>query len=261
MRYNVYKMEGTNAKALLRALEMAKELVAKRSQENFHSLLSKEIENLVDGVALNEATKPENVQIIDAAFGMLINKIRTASANNYITEYNFNVKANVYIWRKNSYIEVATMQDDLYGAVGAVPNFRDYSCVSGIDDETNTAKRAELNGVITDYKNRSPLCYSLSYFSFGKPDFEDLSFSEPEVRIQKRARYRLTSQYLSMYAGGGNVEPNKLMSCLDDALIKLSDEKSKDLLEDYERTLRQIIIPITKEIVFGAKPKAEEAAG
>lgn len=247
MKYNVYKLESTNAVMLVSALECAKGFIATRTQEIFNNLLSNEIENLIDNICLNIIPDPEG-RIIDIAYDNLIQKIETASRNNFATEYNLNATANVYVHNKKAYIEIVTMQDDLFKAAEKVKAFRNYSCVEQ-GDEVNDQKRAELNEVIKAYAKRKPLTYSLTYYNVSKPKFEDLHFNETSVRIQKRARYQLTNQYLGMYSGGKEIPPYKLMEYLDEALLKLNDDKSREMLDEYEMALSKIITPITKEIV------------
>lgn len=254
MNFYGMKLNTKNFDRIDAAISEIKVLVHNRAQIEFKYLLQREIQTIVDEIVLGLHENEKITSVYDAAIGLLNTKIAVAIAKGFNTEYNLSVALNVFSYNKEVYIQAATYSNCLFEAMLNIKGVRteNLSVIEGLDPDVRMARVELWENIIRQYKDHS--CMIVKIFPlnnpFGRPDYESLKFDTPAARLSVLARHKATNHYLSMYAGGGDIPPAKLMEYMDQALSKLASPEAKELIEGYERDLLQILPVITKDIVM-----------
>lgn len=249
------KVDSTNITQIEAVLKEMKLLVHLRAQKLYADLLSKEIEILVDEIVRGMHENDNISSVFDAAVSLLNTKIAIAIAKGIDTEYNFSVAANILTYQKQTYIQIATCNHDLYEHMIDVKavSVTDVSIDDGVDQETREKRYDMWEKIIAEYKDHSCMIvkmFPLSNNAFERPEFEQLHFNTPIQRAEVLARHQITNQLLHMYAGNGDVPPHKLMEYMDQAQLKLFDPQVVELTDQYKSDLLKFLPVITKDIVM-----------
>lgn len=254
MNFYGYKLESKNVERIDRLIGEIKGLVRARAQALYVSLLSTEIEILTDEIVRGLHDKEKLVSVFDESVQLLNKKISVAIARGFDTEYNFAVSINLFTYNKEAYIQVASYNRDLIRVISDAKTMKleDLTVDETLDDKTREAREKLWTGIVAEYNDHS--CFNVNIFplhdSFDKPDFETLKFKKPDQRAAVLARHRYTNRCLSMYAGGGDVPPGKLMEYLDQAFIKETGADAAEIIEAFKLELMAFLPVITKDIVM-----------
>ena len=241
--FNAYKLESQEVEHIEVVLNEMRVKVKKRATREYIELLAKEVQSLVDDIALNMINRPNNVSLFSAAQDILNSKIAFASSRNLPTKYNFEVSVHVMFYEGNTYFKLNAANDLYSKEIGRINGLICFHCKEGSDFQQTWLKIAER---YSDGTN--PLGVNLSArFEAVKP--EQLKFDSPKKRAKLRARYQYTNRCLSMLACGKEIPNYKLMEYLDEALEKLSDDSSLSYLNNAEKELRSILPNITAELI------------
>ena len=258
MDFYGFKIETKSLPAIEKIVNEMKVLIYKKAQKLFAELLSQEIQTLVDELATNvygDATL--NQSIYKESVAILNKKISIAMAKGYDTEYNFNAALNVFSYEKDTYLQLATPNKALYDAAKEANGLKDLSIFSEIDSEQNKELRKLWDAIVKGYQDHS--CFVIKLFPLGpfeSVNFEKMNFKKPQQRAEILAHRRIVNQYLSIYAGGGDIPPHKLMEYMEQAIAKASSPETKSILEKYTADLLAILPVITEELIM-RDPKEE----
>lgn len=252
MNFYGVKLNTTNFNMVDKIVGKIKAAIRSKAQKLYRELLAYEIETLVDEVVLGVHNETQMGPIFDEAVKLLNTKIAVAISKGYDTQYNFSVALNLFSYDKKVYIQAATTQRALFDAILELKDVSDLTVDDMLESDIR-AQRVELwESIIKEYKNHS--CMIVKAFPlnnpFDKPAFSDLKFRTPIVRAEILARQRLTNNYLTMYAGGGEIPPSKLMEYIEQAQMKIIEPESKEILEQYQSNLLRVLPVISEEIVM-----------
>lgn len=252
MNFYGFKLNTRNLDGAEKVIDQIKCLIHDHAQKTYRELLAHEIQILTDECVLGLHDNDKINCIYDAATELLQKKIAVAITKGLDTEYNFSVAANVFTYNKDIYIQLATYNYFFYQTVLDIKDIADLSIHNAVEQQEK-AKRVKLWEEIVDkYKDHS--CFIVKIFPldepFIKPDFKDLKFDTPIQRADVLARHRVMNQYLSFYAGGGNIQPEKLMEYYEQAFMKLDTPEGGELREQYKNDLLRFLPVIEEKIVM-----------
>ncbi|ADU24116.1 hypothetical protein [Ruminococcus albus] len=252
MNFYGFKLNTRDFDSAEKIVEQVKRLVYDKAQKIYRELLSHEIQVLTDECVVGLHDNDKINCIYDAATELLQKKIAVAIAKGLDTEYNFNVVLNMFSYNKEIYIQIATYNFIYYKVLLDIKDMRDLSIHSVVEQEERDKRVKLWENIIDKYKDHS--CFTVKVFptndSFIKPDFKDLIFDSPMQRAEVLARHRVMNQYLSLYAGGGTIQPEKLMEYYEQAFMKLDSPEGGELREQYKSDLLRFLPVIEEKIVM-----------
>ena len=252
MNFYGFKLNTGNFAAAEKKVEQIKHLIHDKAQKIYRELLSHEIQVLTDECVVGLHDNDKINCIYDSATELLQKKIAVAIAKGFDTEYNFSVALNMFSYNKELYIQIATYNFCFYKVLLDIKDMKDLS-IHSVVEEKEKAQRVKLwENIIDKYKDHS--CFNVKVFPlndpFIKPDFKDLNFDTPIQRAEVLARHRVMNQYLSLYAGGGTIQPEKLMEYYEQAFMKLDSPEGGELRERYKNELLHFLPVIEEKIVM-----------
>jgi hypothetical protein len=249
-----YKITGVNIKRIFNILDKAREAVREMETEVYNKLLAIEITELVDDVSTRSIQRPE-IPIIDAAIGILNEKIRFAGMG-ADTEYNLEVSANVLTDGKDTYIILRAKNKELIEAFeGSSPEILDYSVEAPknyiLGDEPKPTAITKKWNELRDRYGDNLMLTAASVILSGpvQVDMARLYFASPAERATTRARRAVANRLLSLYAGGKEIPPYKLMEYMENAFAALLSEESEYAIKEAESRLITILPNITLDMI------------
>lgn len=235
-----YKVNSNSPEDIELILGKIQAIIKERATAMYHTQLSKEIEILVDDIALNIQPRPSDISILDAARAILNMKIAYATAKNNPTQYNYFVSVNVMYSGEKTYIKFNSENNIYKKQLQKIEELVPFS----MDDKDAPLISAEREGVwkaLMEKYSRGVQPLSAQLFPIGEFELNEkaLKFSSPNKRAQAIARHNLTNKYISMFAQENEIPNFKLMEYMDEALLLLSEPKGKEELELLTNDLKQ----------------------
>lgn len=244
-----YKLEGQDVNAIEMILQDMKNKIDQEAKRKYRELLAREIETILDDIVLNVIPRPENITIYDLAVNELNQRIAYASGVQNITPYNFNVSCHILFKDGNTYFKINSENHLYTKRFKSINGLTDFSLeVSGIEGKSK--REEEWESLMTMYsKGVSPLGVQL--YPDGPMEVKDelLKFRSPKERADERARYTLTSRYLSMFSCEREIPNFRLMQRMDEALNALDSDISKEEIITMRTNLMQSLPNITLTLV------------
>lgn len=235
----------------------------KKAETEYHRLLSAEIMDLVDDMALNIRERPGNISILDFARNILDERINAAMRMQAPTAYNMSAMANVFPElekRKYCYILLSAPNPVFYKALRAIERLRPYD-VSPVQDTAEQKKRAEeWKRAMELHREIPPMGVQFRLaenFTFQE---KRLKFEGPYKRAEKRARWQFLNQRLGMFGMGQNIPNFKLMPYLDWAMEEYLRTEFRGELMEMKQRLRLLLPAITPDLLR-AVPEQQDQAG
>ena len=249
-KFHGYKIESNNLARINTILITAKKNINLAATEIYHKLLSEEITELVDNIAMDIIPRPTG-SLIDAANASVVEKIRFAESRGLPTEYNLAASVQIIPADKVCYLLFCGTNSFLEEAFASTTGIEDYSVEleQGSDTETISSERGQKWLTLQKQCEEQPtilyanMCQQLSI------DPKLLVFAQKEERANVRARHELTNQYINMYAAGKQIAPYELMSLMDRSLSLSLDENSQAKLTELKTRLMAILPEITMELL------------
>ena len=254
-----YKIETNNPIDVENAIQEIKTVVTTRANDAYHDQLSREIEEIVDDIALNIRPRPDDISILDLARGILTQKINYATANQLPTEYNYYVSLNAFFDGNNTYLKFNSNNNIYRKQLSKIKGLEPYY-LDEKDVGTGIEQEVVWNNLMKRYKD----IYPLSTQIFPTEDFtvntKALHFRGPAARAGVIARHNLTNRYLNMIASGKEIPNYLLMRYMDQALEMLTTQKGKDDLAALkEELVAKALLPnITVALVSNMPKKNTE---
>lgn len=254
MNFYGFKIDTKNFDRIDQAIADMKVAIREKAQKQYTQLLSEEIETYTDEVIMGMHDNEKIESIYESAMALLNKKIAVAIAKGFDTQYNFSVAINIFSYNKEVYIQAATYNRGLFEAMKTIKSVRieDLTVDEATEQQIREKRYSLWENIVKQYQDHS--CMIVKMFPlnnpFDKPEFDKMKFNTPIHRAEIHARHRLINQYLSMYAGGGDIPPQKLMDYLDQAYLKAAGPEAKEPIENYKSNLLQFLPVINKEIVM-----------
>lgn len=250
-----YKVPRLSLAKVETIINTAKSEIMKIATQHYFSLLSNEIEVLVDNIVLGTECEPTDKSIFECAADRLNHRIAVASAKKVNTEYNMSASANLFTYENDTYIELVSGSELYDGVFNSIDGVEDYCAF--VQDSFIPAEDPKITvwkKIIEKYKKESVFVIRLyPVYSMPEPTFEQFSFHTVKERAEKLARHHITNVMLSSYSGGEQIPPHKLMEYMDYALLRASDDAIAMILEEKKKQLLSTLPEITPDIIYCAR--------
>lgn len=228
-----YRFKGGTAFCVEQILLKAKENIRQAAQEEYHLLLSDEICQLIDDVAMNLRPRPDT-SILEAAVEALNRRILEAENFNTGTEYD--LRSGVQVIPDDdgyTYFIFTASNPLLETAFASTPGIEDYTVAiqpSETDDNSPTEQPVKWDALEKRYGGSSPIL-SANLTSQVELDPSLLWIVDKRERAASRARRHLTTILLNRYACGKEIPNNQLLPMMDKALSRLLYEEENGELQ------------------------------
>ena len=203
-KFSGYRIKGKNIGPIETVLVRARDSLHEAATEEYHRLLSEEIAELVDDIAMNVRQRPD-CPLLDVAANLLNQRVMDAENTNAGTEYD--LRAGVQLIPDGdgyTYCILSAANPILEQAFAETSGVEDYTTpleadiVNGIEISPQSVKWQELD---KRYNGESPLISATltTRIQLDKSRIRTLNKSD---RAAVRARRHLTTLLLNRYAGG-----------------------------------------------------------
>lgn len=240
-KFHGYRVKGATASFVEQILLKAKENIQQAAQEEYHLLLSDEVSQLIDDIAMNLCSRP-NIPILDAAAETLNHRIMEAENFNTGTEYD--LRSGVQVIPDDdgyTYFIFTSANPQLEAAFASTPGIEDYTVaiqLSDIDDNNPTEQSVKWDTLNKRYSGSSPII-SANLTSQVDLDPNLIRIIDKNERAAVRARRHLTTVLLNRYACGKEIPNSQLMPILDKTFSRfLFEEENGELQRITDELLR-----------------------
>lgn len=237
-------------------LDQMRTIVEKQSNVLFRGLVERQAERITDEIALGRYTdKPDNVSILDVARDVTLDRMKVADDNRQPIEFNLGISVQVMMGetdRKENRILFV-----IYAPGSAETYCKGFKKINGIvpydlSDLTDGKPdpHAEFWEKMTArYGTDMPLGCSLFDYGALKLEPEKMKFRSPEQRASQLALEEVSNIALSMYSGGREIVPHKLMEYVTLSLERITHPDFRKLMERKRVELTAILPKITAGLV------------
>ncbi|NLZ69672.1 MAG: hypothetical protein GX903_11855 [Spirochaetales bacterium] len=249
-----YKVKSEKLSEIETIMMIAKDKVANEAKRNYKLLLSREITNLVDNIALNVIQRPSNdMSILDLAINMLNERIAFASTTHTANEYDFSVF--MYIMKDETdsnitYIKLSSCSPDFKKCLNRIDGLAPYSLTDKdvCLDNDRSEKWTQLHKMYEKYTPITVQLFTANEINWEiKPD--TLAFFSPKDRAFVKARHNLTQKLLNQYGNNGQIPNFRFMEYLDEATSRLANEQYEDEFAHYQADLLKILPVIDEKLI------------
>lgn len=236
-------------------IRKAKQSVAAQADILYHQLLAREIEAVVDDIALNICRRPEKQSILQAARSVLDNKIHYAVIKQAASMYNFQVYVHLLSCGKMTYIQFGAafsqFHESLDGVAGLEP----------LDDDPNSTDFQQISKLLEKLRETEP--------PLGIPIYTDavtrkaidlsvLSFAPPSARAEAIARHTMSNRLLENMACGREIQNYQLMRYMDAVFEQLDQPQIQKEIVRIQQQLARLLPVITAEMISSCPATAEQ---
>jgi hypothetical protein len=253
---NGYKIKGTDLASVTLIIDSARTRVKGVQREEYHRLLARETEDIIDDVTLGHVQRPEK-SVFETARDSLNIKVRNAERTGAPTEYNLAAACSVLTDGEDTYILLSTKSPaltEIFAETEGIEN-----CVVADDGSPENAEREKKWNTLIEQRGGNTAANALNASLTGGVQINPsmLVFLPPKERAPLRAEHALMNRYLSLYSGG-EIKPHNLARCIDSALLKMTEPDAQEELAGMTERLKAILPEITPELI-GTAPAREEA--
>lgn len=208
-------------------------VVKKMSIKKYHMLLSEEIEQLVDDVALNIIKRPENTTLLRVAQNELNGRIGYAISHQAPTEYNLQVCSAIGVNENISYLI-------LCGTESVIAKLTPELKKIGLQAIDKPLSSDEVN-----------LIMERVLFPVGAilPDMAMLKFHDAARRGMRSARHNLMNRLLRAASQGREVQNYQLMYYMDLVMEELNKKEHINEVKRMGNELSRLLPEITEELI------------
>ena len=243
--YLIHSTQLTDVETIVR---QAKHIVFEKAHEIYQSLLTQEVEAVVDDIALNICHRPENQSILQAAQAALDNKIRYAMARQVISIYNFQVFAHLLSCenRKDTYIQFGAASMAFREALDRVTG------LEPVDSDPDSPAFQQISKLLEKQKgNEPPIGIPIYPGAASTPLVvpAELSFAPPSARAETIARHTLSNRLLESLACGREIQNYQLMRYMDTVFELLDNPQIQKEMRHIQQELVRILPVITVEMI------------
>ena len=254
IEFSGYRIKSTNIQRVENILREAKKNLRSAAESEFHRMLSEEVCEVVDDIALNVMPRP-NYPILQAAQERLNEAIGKAEMSSSGTEYDLRSGVTIIPDKEYTYLILHVSNDVLKKAFGDTKGIEPYKVteedtVNG--DKTPTAlKWDELQKRCAN----QPALMSATLTNKIELDTSLLEFEAPLDRARTRARRTMTARLMNQYACGTEIRNTQLMMTLDKALSKMLSPDVQREVDGMVAQLAATLPEITLEMVMADPTK------
>ena len=255
-RFHGYKINTTNISKVEKLLYDARCNLALAEAEEYHRLLSDELNHLITDISLNVVPRPE-VSILDAAVNILNGKIQQAETMNLGTEYDLRSGVSVMPDKDDKcvYLIFNASNASLEEAFAETEGIEDFTVEISESTENTESTRARKWGELQQRYRDKPILLNAALTTTVKVNPNLLRLDDKETRATVRARHHVMGHYMQMYSGGREIQPAQLMYITDLALTRLVTPEGTAEMEQKKDQLMTILTDVSLEDIM-RDPKA-----
>lgn len=252
-----------NIKDLEMILLSMKKAVMDEAQIRYNALLIRQIERIVDEIALGRFTRDPNTSILDIAKNETLRRIQYADRNMHPTEYNLSAGIQVLSLsdkkgRPVTYLKVNSPgSEEIYAKrFRKIKELIPYNIYEEDFDEKNEKVRI-WEDMGQKYSEDMPLCYNL--FSYQELEYYGDSleeairgkakFRDPKERAEELAMEETANYALAMYSTGGEIQPHKLFEYVFEAELRMQRPEFTEFKLEKKNQLMAFLPVITDELI------------
>ena len=251
-----YLIHSTQLSDVEDIVRQAKQAVSEKANEIYRHLLVREIEAIVDDIALNICRRPEKQSILQAAQFALDNKIRYAAARQTASIYNFQVFAHLLSIGKDIYIQ--------FGAASA-PFHEALDKVNELDQQPSDPDSPafqQISKLLEKLQGNEPPIGLPIYSGMAvmKPaDPSALLFAPPSSRAEILARHTMSNRLLESVACGREIQNYQLMRYMDTVFELLDHPQVQSEIRLIQQELTRLLPVITSDMITYVNPEIIES--
>lgn len=242
-----YRIHSTGLPEIEKALEPVRKKVDRIAFHSFRTLLGKEAAWICDQISLNQIQQVGS--IYDAALESLMRKIQISSTTDLPDAYHFRLYLHVLMDEEYAYLNLLCRNPAFLAAFDGLEAF---SLTGEESRDPHNAKTQKWIQLQKKYENCEPFLLNLS------PDLDlilkrlkekenPLIYPSVTERADVEARYAVENHYLTMIAGGGQIQPQDLMPFMDRALELATSEEGKQSIQERKLELMRILIDLSAD--------------
>lgn len=252
-------MKATSFKDIEMMVMQMRNIVEGIANNQFRVLVQKETERLFDAIVLHETEIPDDISIYAAASQNVVRKTIIAEQRGDNIEYNLSIGIQLFagMTKENepcTYIRVFAPNDIYTDQIvkrmkDVYPFHVDVMDENQSDPKNENQKSKIWNKIMEDYKTDIPINVGLYSRQNLKLLPEELKFRSPMHRAADIAQERVMNYLLSMYSGGEQIQPNKLMEYMVKVISRLTNASVIKLQEQWQNELCHILPAITTQMI------------
>lgn len=248
MKFEGYRIKTINVCRLEKWLNDVKKAIAAAAKEEYHRMLSEEVQHLVDNIAINAVRRPES-SILIAATEILNERIRAAESINAPIEYNLSSAVSMLPEKDYIYILLDAHNETIREAFASDPAVEDYSFeLDEPKDDVPTERMKKWENL----RQKDAVVMRVMLTTQLQLDKSMLHFDDKNTRATEIARQNLTSRYVNLYAGGKQIPPEKQMMIVEQAFLRACAPDADYEIAQMRERLMQILPDITLEMIEAA---------
>ena len=259
MKFEGYRIKTVNICRLEKWLAEVRTQTTAAASEEYHRMLSEEVQHLIDNIAINAVPRPE-CSILTAATEMLNERIRNAEGINAPIEYNLSSAVSMFPEKDYIYILLEAHNEVIREAFASNPVVEDYSFkLDEPKDDIPTERMKKWEAI----RQRDSAILRAILTTPLQLNKSLLHFDDKNIRATEIARQNLTNRYVNLYAGGKQLPPEKQMLIIEQAFLRACSPDADYEIAQMRERLMQILPDITLELIepeTAAPEQAEESA-
>lgn len=234
------------------------QVVEARAKKECKALLQDQAEVIVDEIALNRVTIPQDQTVYGVAVTELVRRMVSAEQKMENIEYNLSASCQCFAGKDKdgnpcTYIQMFC-PNDIYSdllvkkVAGLIP-FHMKQPDHNTDKKHENQKAKKWNEIMEYYEGLPVLGTKLITYEQVIPPVEELVFRSPVERAADLAQKYTLDCLLGMYATGNQIQPHKLMEFMMLALKRLQNADIQAFEAKKKEELLRILPHIDQEMV------------
>ena len=217
-------------------------IIEKRASVAYGELVKWQIERIVDEIAMNQYSRPENESILDIAAGEVRRRMVYSDKRMQCTEFNLSIGVQVLCGKYHKqpviYLKILCPNDIYTKSLKKIPELIPLNIIEeDINDNKNNLKKELWDSLESKYQNDVPLVASLFNYDNLSINPEEFKFRSPEERADDLAKEKVLNQLLSSYACEQEISPNKLMEYILQSINRLNYKDIQNAMEMERQNL------------------------
>lgn len=239
-------------------LTQMRQVIAARAKKECKVLLQDQVEIIVDEIALNRVSIPQDQSVYEVARTELLRRMMSAEQKMENIEYNLSVSCQCFAGKDKdgnpcTYIQMFCpndiYSDHLAKKVGGLIPYHMKQADSFQDKKHENQKAKKWNEIMENYEGEPVLGTKLIAYEQIIPTEEELKFRTPAERAADIAQKYTLDCLLGMYATGNQIQPHKLMEFMMLALKRLQNADIQEFEAKKKEELFRILPSIDMEMI------------
>lgn len=230
-----------------------KNIVARRANVAYKSLIEWQTERVVDEIALNRIQRPDSASILDVAAGEVRRRIFFAEKSMQDTEFNLYAGLQIMTGKIDGkpvvYLKTIVPNDFYSKSFRKIKELEPFDVSEDDLKNKKGTKKKFYDDLCEKYSEDIPLICSLINYDALSFKLEDLNFRTPSERAEELAREQCMNRLLAWYACEQEIAPNKLMEYVSFAYERAKRSSFADMVAVEKAALERILPEIDLDTI------------